>query len=53
MVVDLVYLWVDCSDPIYQEKNKDFLNRQNKNISTYRNNEELKFSLRSMYKFIP
>src|SRR5690606_36539938 len=56
--IDLVYLWVDGSDPIWLEKKNKFsgvvedLSEEN-NKGRYISNDELKYSLRSVEKNIP
>ena len=45
--VDIVYMWVDGSDPSWQRKTKQSLNSRN------RDNDELKYSLRSLEKYLP
>jgi hypothetical protein len=56
--IDLVYLWVDGNDPEWQAKRNAFFGRKVENTSTnfygrYINNNELKFSLRSVEKYAP
>ena len=56
--IDLVYLWVDGNDPKWQVKHNAFFERKVENSSTnskgrYANNDELKYSLRSVEKYIP
>jgi len=56
--IDLVYLWVDGNDPEWQAKRNAFFGRKVENASTnfygrYINNNELKFSLRSVEKYAP
>jgi hypothetical protein len=56
--IDLVYLWVDGSDPEWQTKRNAFLAKIGKNTSTnfngrYANNDELKYSLRSVERYAP
>ena len=57
--IDLVYLWVDGNDPCWLEKNKHYLHRSildNKNanhVSRFSDNDELKYSLRSVEKYAP
>ena len=58
--VDIVYLWVDGSDENWLKKKIDYLKKAGKDfdidsISEYRyaNNDELKYSLRSVEKFAP
>jgi hypothetical protein len=57
MDIDLVYLWVDGSDPKWQEKKKRFMNEDVAPDAgakgRFFNNDELKFSLRSVEKFLP
>lgn len=57
--IDLVYLWVDDNDPIWKKKRDSFLAEKiNKSTEVagdarWRNNDELKYSLRSVEKFAP
>jgi hypothetical protein len=56
--VDLVYLWVDGSDPQWLEKKERFTgkladNSEGNNKGRYVNNDELKYSLRSVEKYVP
>ncbi|MBS9766636.1 MAG: Stealth CR1 domain-containing protein [Flavobacteriaceae bacterium] len=54
--VDLVYLWVDGNDPKWLEKRNSFLDKSIKKASItgrYENNDELKYSLRSVEKYLP
>ncbi len=57
--IDLVYLWVDDNDPNWQEKKNSFLKTNNNNSkettgdARWRNNDELKYSLRSAEKYAP
>ena len=57
MDIDIVYLWVDGSDPKWQEKHDAFCgNTYNAEIdgkSRYANNDELKYSLRSIEMYAP
>ena len=56
MVVDVVYLWVDSNDPEreFNEKlEKLQKNDQNSEDKRYRNNEELRYSLRSLDMYCP
>lgn len=53
--IDLVYLWVDGSDPNWQKKKQTFTNTIIDNSETnaagrFANNDELKYSLRSVEK---
>lgn len=58
--VDIVYTWVDGSDPVWRQK-KDFWLRQYgkplpsyaDNPARYRDRNELKYSLRSVEKYLP
>ena len=56
--IDLVYLWVDGSDPAWQAKHNAFIGKTEENSSVnckgrYANNDELKYSLRSVEKYAP
>lgn len=56
--IDLVYLWVDGSDPEWLKKKQFFTNSATDNSETntvgrYVSNEELKYSLRSAEKYVP
>ena len=56
--VDLVYLWVDGNDPEWQKKRNAFIGRKDEDSSRnckgrYANNDELKYSLRSIGKYAP
>ena len=58
MPVDLVYLWVDGSDPKWQEKRNKRLGKVEEVSEInckgrYANNDELMFSLRSVEKYAP
>ena len=59
MDIDLVYLWVDGNDPIWQEKHKTCITNTEKNpLQTncegrYVDNDELKYSLRSVELYAP
>ena len=58
MYIDLVYLWVDGSDPIWQTKRNAFIGKvaedSEKNCKgRYANNDELKYSLRSIELYAP
>ncbi|MDR2636479.1 MAG: hypothetical protein LBB95_01320 [Mycoplasmataceae bacterium] len=57
MKIDLVYCWVNKDDPSYIKRNKKYLknsqyNFENKAI-TFRENNEIIYSLRSVEKYIP
>ena len=56
--IDLVYLWVDGNDPKWQAKRNAFFGRKVENSSSnfngrYVNNDELKYSLRSVERYAP
>ena len=56
--IDLVYLWVDGNDPKWQAKRNAFLERKVENSLSsfngrYVNNDELKYSLRSVEIYAP
>ncbi len=56
--IDLVYLWVDGSDPKWREKKNRFTsdkidNSEVNNKGRYINNDELRYSLRSVEKYVP
>ena len=56
--IDLVYFWVDGNDPEWQAKRNAFFGRKVENSSSnfngrYVNNDELKFSLRSVERYAP
>ncbi len=62
--VDIVYLWVDGSDPAWRNKRRQarqaLTSMQRQNISTYgdvegrfRDNDELRYSLRALERFFP
>jgi hypothetical protein len=56
--IDLVYLWVDGSDPEWLKKKETFTGVPSGNSETdtegrYANNDELKYSLRSAEKYAP
>ena len=56
--IDLVYLWVDGNDPKWQAKRNSFFGRKVENSSSnfngrYANNDELKYSLRSVERYAP
>lgn len=58
MNIDLVYLWVDGNDPVWQEKHHAFLGLPSDQAGTdckgrYANNDELKYSLRSIEMYAP
>ncbi len=56
--IDLVYLWVDGNDPRWQLKRNSLFKKIGSNTSTnfngrYANNDELKYSLRSVERYAP
>lgn len=56
MDIDLVYLWVDGNDPLWQEKRNSFIGETSEKSQInckgrYANNDELKYSLRSIEKY--
>lgn len=56
--IDLVYLWVDGDDPKWLEKKRQFTGKvadysEGNNKGRYVNNGELKYSLRSVEKYVP
>lgn len=53
MKIDLVYLWVDINDPQYIQKNSKYLNQHQRKPHEGRSVDELKYSLRSVYKHMP
>lgn len=58
IAVDLVYLWVDGNDPKWQAKRNAFIGKTNESTPNdckgrYANNDELKYSLRSIEMYAP
>lgn len=58
MDIDLVYLWVDGNDPIWQAKRNALIGKTNEGSpinckGRYANNDELKYSLRSIEMYAP
>ena len=56
--VDLIYLWVDGNDPLWRAKKNAFISTGTRDTGKdcegrYVDNEELKYSLRSVEKFAP
>ena len=56
--IDLVYLWVDGSDPVWQAKRNAFIGRTQESSpenckGRTADNDELKFSLRSVEMYAP
>ena len=52
-IIDLVYLWVDDSDLKWLKKKESYLNGKINSVGRYQNNQELKYSLRSIEKHLP
>lgn len=53
MNIDLVYIWVDGNDQEWLKKKKLFMNEKINIAGRYQNNQELKYSLRSIEKHLP
>ena len=59
MKIDAVYTWVDGSDPVWNKKKIERANQlgitltTSENIARFADNDELKYSLRSIQKFAP
>ena len=58
MDIDLVYLWVDGNDPVWQAKRDAYIGKTEEKssvncIGRYANNDELKYSLRSIELYAP
>ncbi len=51
--IDLVYLWVDGNDPKWLKKRQAFIDEKINPAGRYRDNQELKYSLRSIEKNLP
>ena len=51
--IDLVYLWVDGNDPKWLEKKNRFMEEKISTVGRYQDNQELKYSLRSIEKHLP
>lgn len=56
--IDLIYLWVDGSDPAWQAKHNAFIGKTEEDSpinckGRYANNDELKYSLRSVEMYAP
>lgn len=56
--IDLVYLWVDGSDPVWRKKHQEYsgnivLDDEVNCTGRFSNNDELKYSLRSIEKYAP
>lgn len=57
MDIDMVYLWVNGNDPKWKEKRDAFIGRPTEAdvncVGRYADNDELKYSLRSVQKYAP
>lgn len=53
MNIDLVYLWVDGNDPEWLKKKQLFMDKKINTVGRYQDNQELKYSLRSVEKHLP
>lgn len=58
MEIDIVYLWVDGNDPVWQAKRNAFIGGTDESSpinckGRYANNDELKYSLRSIEMYAP
>lgn len=53
MQIDLVYLWVDGNDPEWLKKRQLFMKSPINIVGRYQDNQELKYSLRSVDKNLP
>ncbi len=51
--IDLVYMWVDGNDPKWLEKKQRFMDNKLNTVGRYQDNQELKYSLRSIEKHLP
>ncbi|MEN6533873.1 MAG: Stealth CR1 domain-containing protein [Bryobacteraceae bacterium] len=53
--IDAVYTWVDGSDPEFQDSFRSYASAQPDapGLSRFRNNDELRYSLRSVFRFAP
>lgn len=56
--IDFVYLWVDGSDPVWQEKRNALIGKTEEKSAVncegrYANNDELKYSLRALEMYAP
>jgi len=56
--IDLVYTWVNGNDPLWREKKLTYTGKisdhtETNNIGRYVSNDELKYSLRSVEKYVP
>ena len=46
--IDLVYLWVDGNDLVWLKKRQPYLKKEINTTGRYQDNQELKYSLRSI-----
>ena len=53
MNIDLVYTWVDGNDPEWIKKKENFIDKKINTVGRFQDNNELKYSLRSIEKHIP
>ena len=59
--IDVVYTWVDGSDPVWQEKknararecHREIVTYDANSANRYRNRDELKYSLRALHEYAP
>jgi len=51
--VDLVYMWVDGNDPAWLAKKQRFMDKKTNIAGRFQDNQELKYSLRSVEKHLP
>ena len=51
--IDLVYMWVDGNDPKWIEKKQRYMDKKINTVGRYVDNQELKYSLRSVEKNLP
>ena len=53
MDIDIVYLWVDGNDPVWLKKRQPYLKTEINTTGRYQDNQELKYSLRSIDQHLP
>ena len=53
MDIDIVYLWVDGNDPAWLKKRQPYLKTEINTTGRYQDNQELKYSLRSIDQHLP
>ena len=51
--IDLIYLWVDGNDPAWLKKRQPYLKTEINTTGRYQDNQELKYSLRSIDQHLP